>query len=418
MTLAIKGGIYCELNSSKTDDVRAPHLFFDSPTLAGSRAGRASLTAMAKKSASPARKTAAPAARQQRAATMAEIARLCGTTKMTVSRVFSGRPGVGEELRQKILKTGERLNYEVNQQASNFSSNRAGFVGIATPFEGLLGSYYFQRVVEGLNHGLRSAPQDLALFDMLSASFEDGAKLERLWRQRKVDGLVILAPHTTDHFMRPLTDSGVPLVVVGEHPNDETIASIMGNDGMGIRLAVDHLVGLGHRRIAFVGGPSDLSSATRRRESFVETMKGHGLKAGPDQLGKGDYTMHSGRVAGGRLLAQAARPTAIVTANDYMAMGVIQSAQELGLRVPDDLSVTGFDDLPASADYWPPLTTVHQPIFDIGVQAAQLLLAQMKGAPAAARPGPPAERQVMTAVSLVVRKSTSVAASPRANPTR
>ena len=368
---------------------------------------------MAKQSASLARKTAAPAAKQQRAATMAEIARLCGTTKMTVSRVFAGRPGVGEELRQKILQAGQNLHYEVNQQARNFGANRAGFVGIATPFEGLLGSCYFQRVVEGLNYGLRSEPQDLALFDMLSASFEDGAKLERLWRQRKVDGLVILAPHTTDHFMRPLTDSGVPLVVVGEHPNDEAIASIMGNDGMGIRLAVDHLVELGHRRIAFVGGPADLSSATRRRESFVETMKGHGLKAGPDLIGEGDYTMHSGRVAGGRLLAHAKRPTAIVAANDYMAMGVIQSAQELGLRVPRDLSVTGFDDLPDSADYWPPLTTVHQPIFEIGIQAAQLLLAQMtRGSSASARTGPLAERQVMTDVSLIVRKSTAAAADP------
>lgn len=373
---------------------------------------------MNKKSATPAKKAIGAAPKSPRAATMAEIARLCGTTKMTVSRVFAGRAGVGEELREKILTAGRSLNYEVNQQARNFSANRAGFVGIATPFEGLLGSRYFQRVVEGINFGLRSSPLDLALFDMLSASFEDGAKLERLWRQRKVDGLIILAPHTTDHFMRPLTDSGAPLVVVGEHPNDETIASIMGNDGMGIRLAVDHLVSLGHRRIALVGGPADLSSATRRRESFVATMKGHGLKVGPDAFCEGDYTMHSGRVAGGRLLARSPRPTAIVAANDYMAMGVIQSAQEIGLRVPDELSVTGFDDLPDSADYWPPLTTVHQPIFDIGIQAAQLLLAQMKAAPASARPGGPAKRQFMTDVSLAVRNSTSVAAPPDAKSVR
>ncbi|MFH1497626.1 MAG: LacI family DNA-binding transcriptional regulator [Verrucomicrobiota bacterium] len=362
---------------------------------------------MAKKSASPARKAAAPAAN---AATMAEIARLCGTTKMTVSRVFAGRPGVGEELRQKILKAGQRLNYEVNQQARNFSANRAGFVGIATPFEGLLGSCYFQRVVEGLNHGLRSSPHDLALFDMLSASFEDGAKLERLWRQRKVDGLVILAPHTTDHFMRPLIDSGVPLVVVGEHPDDAAIASIMGNDRMGIGLAVDHLVALGHRRIAFVGGPTDLSSAARRLESFTGTMKSHGLKVDPEMLGKGDYTMHSGRVAGARLLNRAIRPTAIVAANDYMAMGIIQSAQELGLRVPNDLSVTGFDNLPSSVDYWPPLTTVHQPVFDIGLKAAQLLITQMDGSPAPDQPDPLTERQIVTEVSLLVRLSTARAA--------
>lgn len=339
-----------------------------------------------------------------RAVTMAEIATLCGTTKMTVSRVFAGRPGVSEELRQKILAAGRSLNYEVNHQARNFSANRSGFVGIATPFEGLLGSRYFQQVVEGLSSGLRASPHDLALFDMLSASFEDGAKLERLWRQRKVDGLVILAPHTTDHFMRPLTDSGVPLVVVGEHPNDESIPSVMGNDRMGIRMAVDHLVVLGHRRIAFIGGPADLSSATRRRESFVKTMKDHGLEISPESFGEGDYTIRSGRVAGRQLLARTSRPTAIVAANDHMAMGVIQSAKELGLSVPADLSVTGFDDLPESVDYWPPLTTAHQPIFDVGARAAQLLIPQMKGKAAAALS---ANCQIMLDASLVVRESTA-----------
>lgn len=345
---------------------------------------------------------------------MAEIARLCDTTKMTVSRVFAGRPGVGEELRQKILTAGRSLNYEVNHQARNFSARRAGFVGIATPFEGLLGSRYFQRIIEGLNFGLRSTPQDLALFDMLSASFEDGAKLERLWRQRKVDGLVILAPHTTDHFMRPLIDSGMPLVVVGEHPNDQTIPSVMGNDGMGIRMAVDHLVALGHRQIAFIGGPPDLSSAIRRRQSFMKTMKSHGLKISPEAFGEGDYTTHSGRIAGRILLASSVRPTAIVAANDYMAMGVIQSAQELGLRVPTDVSVTGFDDLPESVDYWPPLTTAHQPIFDIGIKVAQLLLAQMKGGGTLALQGPLAKRQVIMDASLVVRESTARPAGFRA----
>lgn len=365
---------------------------------------------MAKKSATSVKKTTAPQTRS--AATMAEIARLCGTTKMTVSRVFAGRPGVGEELREKILRAGRKLNYEVNQQARNFGASRAGFVGIATPFEGLLGSRYFQCVVEGLNAGLRTSPHELALFDMLSASFEDGAKLERLWRQRKVDGLIILAPHTTDHFMRPLTDSGVPLVVIGEHPNDETIASIMGNDALGIRLAVNHLVAHGHRRIAFVSGPTNLSSATRRRQSFVETMKAHRIKIGPETFGEGDYTMHSGRVAGRVLLTRSQRPTAIVAANDHMAMGVIQSAYELGLHVPRDLSVTGFDDLPESKDYWPPLTTAHQPMFDIGFMAAQLLLAQMENSPLGIKLEPFNQRQVMIDASLVIRESTARVANP------
>lgn len=333
--------------------------------------------------------------------TMEEIARLCGTTKMTVSRVFSGRAGVGEELRVRILDEARRLNYVVNHQASSFSSNRVDLIGLATPFEGLLGSRYFQRIVEGLNRGLNNSPHDLVLFDMLDSTFEDGAKLESAWRRRKVDGLVILAPHTTDGFIRPLVKSGVPLVVVGEMEIGLRAQSITADEEAGVKEAVDHLFALGHRRLAFVGGPVALSSAQRRRTSFINRTRELGLSVAFDHIVAGDYTMRSGRELGASMLraGDVKRPTAIMAANDYMALGVIQSALAENLRVPADLSVVGFDDLSDAAEYWPPLTTVHQPIRSIGETAARILLSQIQ--PSAATLPP-----IELICSLVVREST------------
>lgn len=340
------------------------------------------------------------AARGRQTVTMAGLARLCGTTKMTVSRVFSGQPGVGEELRNRILLAAQNLNYEINQQASNFSSNRTGFIGLATPFEGLLGSRYFQRIVEGLNQGLRDSPHDIVLFDMLSSTFEDGAKLERAWRRRKVDGLIILAPHTTDHFIRPLVSSGVPLVVVGEMEAGQPVEAVTAEEEQGVKLAVEHLASLGHRRIAYIGGPQPLSSSIRRHASFTAEMRSRGLPLPRAHQLVGDYTMRSGRDAGDRLFRMENRPTAVFAANDHMALGVIQSALAAGLRVPADVSVVGFDDIPEAAEYWPPLTTVHQPIRETGEVAAHRLLAQMK--PDSTPPPTP-----VLSCRLIVRSSTA-----------
>jgi DNA-binding LacI/PurR family transcriptional regulator len=336
----------------------------------------------------------------RRSVTMAEIARLCGTTKMTVSRVFAGRPGVSEALREKVLKQATRLKYEVNQQASSFSSNRVNFIGLVTPFEGLLGSRYFQRVVEGLNRGLGNHPHDLVLFDMLSPNFESGDKLERVWRQRKVDGFVILAPHTTDQFIRPLAESGVPLVVVGEVDPGHGVASITADDEQGVRMAIEHLAGYGHKLIAYVGGPEMLSSAQRRLASYRETMENVGLEVKESMVMPGNYTMRSGREAGAKLFRAKRRPTAVFAANDDMALGVMQAAMAEGLRVPEDVSVVGFDDLAEAAEYWPALTTVHQPIRRIGLVASNLLLAQIVSDFQAPQP-PPLD------CNLVVRDSTA-----------
>ena len=307
-------------------------------------------------------------------ATMDDIAQACGLSKMTVSRVLANRPGVGTETRHRVEAAAKKLNYELNSMARNFNLNRSGFIGIAIPTEGLIGSYYFGEIFRGFSHALRGSAHHFALFDTAADLFNDGSKLARLYRQRKVDGLLIVSPHTDDEFLQTLKNLRVPLVVVGESVLDPSVCSITCDDAAGVRAVCQHLFELGHRKIAFIGGPEGLISSERRKRTFELFCQGNGLDLPAAYLQPGDYTMRAGRQAALTLLDSGDRPTAIVAANDLMAFGAMETARALDLRLPGDFSVAGFDDLPTAVDRFPALTTVSQPVSAMAEQGAHILL--------------------------------------------
>ena len=330
---------------------------------------------------------------------MEDIAVECGVSKMTVSRVLTGRNGVSAATRRKVLAAASRFNYEVNALAQNFSLKRSGFIGVATPFQGMIGSNYFGEVLAGFQRVLGETAWDFALFDTSSNSFSDGRKLEKLYRTRRVDGLLVLAPHSSDSFLDTLSDIRIPLVVLGETVASPDVCSVTCEDYEGIKMVCAHLCSLGHRRIAFVGGPPDLTTAKRRENAYIEFCRAGKLKMPPDYIQFGDYTMRSGRDAGLALLKSPVPPTAIVTANDMMAFGVIESARELNVSVPGALSVAGFDDLPTAAERFPSLTTVHQPVIEMAERSMQLLVDCLNL-------GQPPTGQIRLPVYMVKRQST------------
>ena len=332
--------------------------------------------------------------------TMEDIARECGVTKMTVSRVLAGRDGVKKSTRDNVLAAASRLNYEINALAQSFNSNRSGFVGIAIPFDGLLGTSYFKDAVNGFRRVLDDTVFSFSLFDTNSESFNNGEKLGKLYRQRRADALLLLAVHTTDRFLEPLEDLQVPMVVVGERVDRPNVCSVSCRDRHGMRQICDHLFKLGHHRIAFVEGPREFSTATRRKEGFVESCLEKGFEIPDAYFQQGHYNTHGGREAGRILLRQNPRPTAIIAANDAMAYGVYQSARELGLRIPEDVSIAGFDDETAAADMFPSLTTVHQPVSEMGEEAARILLEAISGSTL------PMGQKVLD-VTLMLRESTA-----------
>lgn len=319
---------------------------------------------------------------------------------MTVSRVLAGQSTVKPGTREKVLEAAKHLNYELNALAQNLNLDRSGFIGVATPFGGLLGSSYFEEAFKGFRRALADTGLDFALFDTTSEACNDGAKLARLYRQRRVDGLLVVAAHTDDRFLDTLGAAGVPMVVVGEQPRGWSVCSISCDDRNGIDLLCRHLYSLGHRRIAFVEGPRDFATAERRKAAYVDFCRENGLNNPSFYLHPGDFAMRSGRAAGMFLLRAEPRPTAIIAANDMMAFGLIESARELGLRVPRDVSVAGFDDLPAAAERFPSLTTVHQPVIEMAEHGGRTLLHAINTSEM------PAGQTVLD-VSLVVRESTA-----------
>ncbi|MGH8046922.1 MAG: LacI family DNA-binding transcriptional regulator [Chthoniobacterales bacterium] len=306
--------------------------------------------------------------------TLHDVARECGVSAMTVSRVLGGRDGVGEQTRRKVLTAARRMHYHPSALAINFARNRSGFIGVATHFEGLLGSYYFRNIMAGFQVALHGKHTDFALFDTISEVFEKPEELAKLYRQRKTDGLLIVAPHQDDKYLKTLSRLGVAFVVVGECVNDKSVPSVSCDDGQGVRLLCRHLRKLGHRDIAYIAGADYLGSARRRRKAFVEFMRDEGISIPKHFIQPGFYTADAGRSATLRILEAKRRPTAIVAANDHAAVGVLEALRERGIRVPEEISVAGFDDLLPAAVTNVTLTTVRQPLLEIGRAGAEILL--------------------------------------------
>lgn len=332
--------------------------------------------------------------------TMDDIARECGVSKMTVSRVLAGRQGASKAMREKVLAVAKEFNYENNILASNFAQRRSGFIGVATPFEGLVGSTYLAEIFKGFQQVLSDSVWDFALFDILSPSFSDGSKLEKLVRSRKVEGLLVVAPHTHEQFFSTITDLHLLLVAVGETVARPDVSCVACDDGQGITLACEHLYALGHRLIGFVEGPGDLTSAQRRKKAYIEFCRRKQLKLPRDFVQAGAYTVESGRLAGLQLFGLEHRPTAVIAANDMMAFGLLEALRSTGLEVPRDVSIVGFDDLRSEIERYPKITTVHQPVVEMAVRAAQMLVQAMETGQK------PSERIVLP-VHLVERASTS-----------
>jgi len=336
-----------------------------------------------------------------RMATMDDIARETRLSKMTVSRALTNSGYVSPAARQKIMQAASRLNYQINFMGRQLTRNRTGLLGVITSFEGFVGTYYFGRIIEGLQQGLSETDYHLTLYDSSSEDFNDGQKCARLCHQRRVDGLAVIAPHTGHHFIETFYELQVPMIVIGASPRHATISYVDTDNASGAYAATKHLIELGHRKIGFVAGPANVSDAQHRDAAFRKAMADHGIAVDPRWIFEANFITRPAYDGALKLLAGKDRPTAIFAANDMMAIGVMDAARALGLRIPDDLSLVGFDDLRGVDTTVPPLTTVRQPSYQLGKVAAQYLLEAIAGDGTVSFP-----HQKLPA-ELVVRSSTS-----------
>ncbi len=304
--------------------------------------------------------------------TINDIARLAGVSKKTVSRVINRSPLLNEDTRRRVDEIIRTTGYVPNPQARALALRRNFLIGLVHDNPNA-------QMVLGMQQALLSVLRGTE-FELIVRPVDRGstslvADVRAFLERQRLHGVMLLPPISENDGLATLCDQlGCRYVRMGSAMLDTPEHMVASNDREAVRQAVNYLIGLGHRRIGLVSGPQGFRSAFERRSGFGEALSAAGLAFDPQIVVEGTYRFESGLMAGRQILASAQPPTAIFASNDEMAAGVLHAARELGLDVPADLSIVGFDDTAIAAHLWPPLTTVRWPIQAMGKAAAAKLL--------------------------------------------
>ncbi|WP_292859402.1 LacI family DNA-binding transcriptional regulator [Microbacterium sp.] len=329
---------------------------------------------------------------RRREVSMADVAEAAGVSGQTVSRVANDRSNVDPDTRARVLEAMNRLGYRPNSAARALRSGRFHSIGVIM-FS--LSSYGNTRTLDAVASVAAAEGYSLTLITVASATQSDVSGAFVRLREHAVDGVVILIEtHRIDESELALP-SGLPVVVVDS--NAAYAYPIVDNDqAQGARLATEHLLDLGHETVWHVSGPRESYAAERRIVAWRDALEARGARV--PEVAVGDWTAESGHRIGAWLAADA-EVTAVFAANDQMALGVIRALHEAGRAVPADVSVVGFDDMPESGNYWPPLTTVRQHFARVGEAAIRALLSEIDGERA--------QQLTLVPTELVLRESTA-----------
>lgn len=324
--------------------------------------------------------------------TITDVALAAGVSVATVSKAMNGRYGVSAATTELVLRAVEELGYESSIVASSMRSRRTGVIGVlVADFEP-----FSSEVLKGVGAALRESRYDLLAYS--GARRHEGVGWERRSLARLsgtlIDGAILVTPTVV------ATAADVPVVAIDPHTGPAHLPTVEANSLAGARDGTRHLLELGHRRIGFVTGRADLRSSMLREEGYRRALADALISVDPALVRVGGYEKEIARSTARDLLSRPDRPTAVFAANDLTAIAILEVAAELGIDVPRDLSVLGFDDVPEAAQTTPPLTTVRQPIQRLGAVAVDMLLALLGGEELA-------ETHVRLATRLVRRGTTA-----------
>jgi len=304
-----------------------------------------------------------------------DIAAALGVSPATVSRALSDSGLVAEPTRSRIREAAQRLNYRPNVSARNLRTQRSMAVLMVVRD---IGNPFYLDIVKGVEAAAREAG-----YSVLMGNTENNAEREveyfNMLRDGHADGMILITGKLPDEESLPGGVQDLPVVVALEPIEESSLPHVMIDNIGAAREAVEHLIRLGHKRIAHIAGPIPETMATLRREGYREAMRDAGLKVPAAYEVIGDYLLPSGERLCRQLFSLPEPPTAIFVSNDEMAFGAINELRRMGMAVPDDVSVVGFDDIFLSQAFYPPLTTVSQPRTAIGREAMRLLLEVMRG---------------------------------------
>lgn len=332
-----------------------------------------------------------------------EVAKQARVSTATVSRTINRNGNVQARTAERVWKAVQDLGYYPDINARTLVSGKSRILGLVISD---ISNPFFPELVKSF--------EDMALqhdYEVIisNTNYNPGRMVSCIRRmlERRVDGVAVMTSEMDpDVVIDELANRGIPLVFLDVGEVKKRISNIRVNYPQGVKAAVKHLVGLGHRRIGFISGPIALRSARTRRDAFLKCLKEHALIAGPHLIEEGNHKIDGGEGAMRKLLALPQPPTAVLASNDLTAIGALKAIRAFGLRVPDDISVVGFDDIDLSQFTEPPLTTVRLSRVSLGRTAFEALSRSINGKSSAGR-------RYLLETKLVVRQSTAKARSAR-----
>ncbi|HLZ23336.1 MAG TPA: LacI family DNA-binding transcriptional regulator [Ktedonobacterales bacterium] len=346
-------------------------------------------------------------------ATIEDIARLAGVSRGTVSRVLNRRPDVDRETRARVLRVIEEQGYVPSLTAAGLAGGRNRLIGMVVP---VFTWVILGELVRGITEILKRTAYELVLYTFNDEDLNRDRRdiINRLLATQLTAGLLAVYPGGLSEQLTELYFQGVPVVVIDDQ-REQVVPWVRADDVTGAYQAVDHLIQLGHRRIAHIQGPREYLVSHDRHQGYLRALENAGIAPDAELIVEGDFLPQSGYAGAQRLfdLPPDKRPTAIFAAADQMAYGVLRAAEERALSIPGDIALVGFDDDAPSAHVLPPLTTVRQPSFEMGQEGVKLLLAllaeqeagDLDAASPAERATPASSRRIVLPATLIVRAS-------------
>jgi len=302
-------------------------------------------------------------------ATIRDVAKKSNVSLMTVSRVVNKKGNVSKATAAKVLKAIRELNYKPNITARSLAAKKSDFIAIIVPD---ISNPFFSEMMKGAEDFARENGYNIFLGDT-----EGKVELEKEYIDaainRMADGIVLVAPRLENNLICEINDN-IPLVIVDRSINKNDIPQIYIDNLRGAMSAVEHLINLNHKNIAFLSGPKDVQDSLQREKGYIMALKKHNIPVNPKLMLISDFSFEGGRDAFEKFFSNYPKPTAIFASNDIMAFGLIQRAHEMNVKVPKDVSIVGFDDILLSSLINPPLTTVRHPMLKMGIKAVELLV--------------------------------------------
>jgi DNA-binding LacI/PurR family transcriptional regulator len=330
--------------------------------------------------------------------TLEEVGAAAGVSRATVSRVINRSPKVSPEAREAVEQAIAKLGYTPNRAARSLVTRRTDTLAlvVSEPEARFFSDPFFASVVRGITDA--AAERDLNVVLVLAQDEQSRERARRFLRRDHVDGVVLLSLHGDDPLPRLLARSEMPTVQVGRPIGRAVVPSVDADNRGGGRIAVEHLLGTGRRRIATITGPLNMGAGLDRADGYRDALAAAGLEVSERLVAEGDFGEESGYESMRTLLRRAPKLDGVFAASDLMAAGALRALREAGRDVPGEVAVVGFDDAPLAAHTAPPLTTVRQPLDEMAAATAELLVRRIGG-------GASPRERVMCETELVRRES-------------